>query len=170
LLVAGRAASKRRKGRRRYRWALQLSERDPRVRALFPRARTGFGYACELGENAAERSSGALRKDVPERLTVRQIAREDGLSPAALYDMLRQARIELFGKDLSDSAIYYRLRRDHEYGIPTERPCAEPGCARPLPTGASRRRRYCDFHLASHARVSRYRARQRALAAAERLS
>jgi hypothetical protein len=131
------------------------------VRALSDRARTGFDYARELGKNAEERSLGALRGEVPERITVAQIAREDGLSRSSVYGMLRQARIELFGKDLSDSAIYYRLRRDREQGIPAARPCAEPGCRRPLPGAATARRRYCEFHLASHARVRRYRERQR---------
>ena len=161
MILARQAANKRRKSPRRYRWALQLSERDPRVRALSYRARIGFGYARELGEIAAERSLGAPNGDMPERLTVEEIAREEGLSPVDVYRMLKQTRIELLGKDLSDSAIYYRLRRDREHGMPADRPCAEAGCRRPLPTGASRRRRYCDFHLASHARVRRYRARRK---------
>jgi hypothetical protein len=161
LLMAAPRPRKPRTTRRRYRWALHLSERDPRVLALSDRARAGFDYACELGENADQRSRGALRGEVPERVTVEQIAREEGLSPSSVYSMLRQARIELFGKDLSDSAIYYRLRRDREQGIPAARPCAEPGCRLPLPGGATARRRYCDFHLASHARVRRYRERQR---------
>jgi hypothetical protein len=161
LLVARGAASKRQKALRRYGWSLQLAEQDPRVQALSSWANMGLRFARELAEDAAERSLGALRGDLPERLTAQHIAREHRLSPFEVYDMLRRARIELFGKDLSDSAIYYRLRRDREHGIPTERPCAEPGCPRPLPAGASRRRRYCDFHLAPHARVRRYRARQK---------
>jgi hypothetical protein len=160
-LMVRQAPRKRHETRRRYRWSHHLSPRDPRIHGLSPRARTGFDYARELADNADERSLGALRGDVPERLTVEQIARDDRLSPDDVYDMLKQTRIELFGKDLSDSAIYYRLRRDREHGNPAARPCAEPGCLRPLPAGASRRRRYCDFHGASHARVSRYRARER---------
>ena len=161
LLVPVRAARKHRKAPRRYRWSLQLSDTDPRVRALSPRGKTGLYYARELAENAAKRSSGALHEDVPERLTVEKLAREDDLSPVEINKMLRQTRIELFGKDLSDSAIYYRLRRDRDLGRAPDRPCAEPGCPRPLPGHASRRRRYCDFHLAAHARVSRFRARQK---------
>ena len=103
---------------------------------------------------------GALAGKKAKPLTVAQMAREDRLSRAAVYRRMRLARIELFGTDLSDSACYYRLRRDRERGDPALRPCAEPGCKRPLPSGATTRRRYCAFHAASHARVRRYRERR----------
>ena len=92
---------------------------------------------------------------------MRELAEQEELSPIQVYELIRCARIELFGKDLSDSAIYYRLRRDREQGDPSARPCQEERCRRPLPPGATARRRYCDFHLMPHARIRRYRERRR---------
>ena len=98
---------------------------------------------------------------VPPLLTVQAIAREEGdISPVEILRQIKQARIELFGRDLSDRAIRYRLARDGDHGLPDQRPCAEPGCPRPLPARATKRRRYCAFHAAPHARTSRSRARR----------
>ena len=145
----------------RYGWARLIPESDPRLRGLSFEAREGFEYLCELAENATERREHALHGNAPKRLTVTRIAREDGTSPSRVYRLMELARTELFNKPLSDSAIYHRLRRDREHGDPTARPCAEAGCARPLPRDATLRRRYCTFHAASHARVARHRLHDR---------
>jgi hypothetical protein len=40
------------------------------------------------------------------------------------------------------------------------RRCGVPGCVNMLPANATRRRRYCDEHAASRARVARFRAKR----------
>jgi hypothetical protein len=141
----------------RYGWVLTIPDDDPRGRRLSPDALSGLTYLEDLAENAAERRRLAPSGRAPERLTVATMAREDGCSRSEIYRLMKQARIELFGKELSDSAIYHRLRRDRKHGDPAARPCAHDGCPRPLPTRATARRRYCDFHLAPHARTARHR-------------
>ena len=116
----------------------------------------------ELAEDARERRELALRGKKRAPYTVAQMAREEGVSRATIYRSMRVARMELFGRDLSDSGCYYRVRRDRERGHPDTRPCAEPDCQRPLSRGATARRRFCAFHGASHGRVRRYRERRRA--------
>ena len=154
---------KRRKAPRRYSWALAFPPGHPRERALSAYARRGLAYARHLAEDARERRLDALAGEQLEpRLTIRELAEREYESPFVIADQIKQARIELFGKDLSDSAIRYRLRRDRERGLPAERPCAEAGCPRPLPAKSTARRRYCEFHLASHARVRRHRERRAA--------
>lgn len=144
----------------RYGWALKIPRNDPRRRRLSLDASTGLSYLEDLAENATERRRLAPSGRAPERLTVATMAHEDRCSRSEIYGLMKQARIELFGKELSDSAIYHRLRRDREHGAPAARPCAHPGCPRPLPAHATARRRYCAFHLAPHARTARHRARQ----------
>jgi hypothetical protein len=148
----------------RYGWALKIPSNDPRRRRLSADASTGLSYLEDLAENAAERRRLSPSGRAPGRLTVATLAQEERCSRSEIYRMMKQARVELFGKDLSDSAIYHRLRRDLEHGAPAARPCAHNGCPRPLPTRATARRRYCDFHLAPHARTARHRARQRSSA------
>jgi len=143
----------------RYGWALRIPSDNPRRRRLSFDASTGLDYLVELAENAAERRRLAPSGRAPERLTIATMAHEDRRSRSEIYRLMKQARIELFGKDLSDSAIYHRLRRDREHGAPAARPCADDGCRRPLPARATARRRYCDFHLAPHARTARHRER-----------
>jgi hypothetical protein len=149
-----------RRRRRRYAWALQFATTSDEVRRLSREARAGLAYAQILAENARDRSAEALRGVPPERLTVAALAADDDVSPVVVHTRIKQARIELFGRDLSDSAIYYRLRRRES--LPPRRYCAEVGCARQLPASASARRRYCDEHIAPAARVRRYRQGQRA--------
>ena len=145
-------------GARSYRWALSISSQ--RERALSSEAARGLSYACGLAEAAQERSLTALEGDTSPPYTVADLAREEFVSPSTVYRAIRQARFELFGKDLSDRALRYRVRRDRRIGEPGTRPCAEPGCKRKLPRYATARRRYCDFHGASHARVARLRERR----------
>ncbi len=95
-----------------------------------------------------------------EPVTVEWIAEAGGISVAG-PGAVEQGAIELFGKDLSDSAIAYRMRRDRELGDASARPCAEAGCPRALPAAASTRRRYCNFHLAPHSRIRPFRERRR---------
>jgi RNase P/RNase MRP subunit POP5 len=144
----------------RYGWVLTIPDNDPRRHRLSPEASTGLTYLEDLAENAAERRRLAPSGRAPERLTVATMAREDGCSRSEIYRLMKQARIELFGKELSDSAIYHRLRRDRVHGDPAARPCAHEGCPRRLPTRATARRRYCAFHLAPHARTARHRGRR----------
>lgn len=146
---------------RSYRWSLAISPR--RASLLSPEGHEGLSCAQTLAQAAEERSLAALRgEEIPPRYTVAQLAREEYVSPSAIYRAIKQARVELFGRDLSDRALRYRVRRDRKAGEPGTRPCAEPDCTRKLPLYATARRRYCVFHGDSHARVARLRASRRA--------
>jgi hypothetical protein len=139
---------------RRYGWSLAIPYGDPRLRSLSPTARFGLECARRLALSARERRQEALFDPMlPERLTVAEIAREEETSPSEIHRQIKQARIEIFGKDLSDSAIYTRLRRPVGEG----RTCAEAGCTSGLPLHSSRARRYCLEHSHEAARVRRHR-------------
>src|SRR3954470_14616857 len=97
------------RGPRTYGWVRAIPRTDSLARGLSQQARYGIGYARQLADNAHERSRAALHNELlPEPLTVAQLAREDGVATVTVYTALKRARIELFGKDLSDSAIYDR--------------------------------------------------------------
>ena len=117
-------------------------------------ARSGLDYATELAEDARERPSQRSEGLANAPLTLEELAARDYRSPIELRSKIKQARIELFGRDLSDSAISYRLPKRRERG---ERPCAEPNCRRKIPALANGRRRYCDLHGSGAARVRRHR-------------
>lgn len=147
------------KAPRRYRWSFSCSDDDSRVR-LFAIERRGLAYAQQLADNAWERSRTALEGGLPPYpLTVQDLAREEGVSPVTVHTAIKYARIALFGKDLSDSAIYYRLRRERRLGSLEGRTCQEEGCDRELPEYATARRHYCAIHAAGAARVRRHRQR-----------
>jgi len=141
------------KSRRRYGWSLALKRSDPRVQRLSPTARRGLAYAQALAGAARARREALLAGEqlLPEPLSVAQLAADEETSAVAINRAIKAARVELFGRDLSDSAIYYRLRtrRDAKGSF-----CAEPGCNQQLPTG---RRRYCARHGSGAARVRRHR-------------
>ena len=142
------------KSRRRYGWSLALKRSDPQVPRLSAQARRGFAYAQTLARAADARREAMLagQRLLPEPLSVAQLAADEETSPAAINRAIKAARVELFGRDLSDSAIYYRLRtrQDRE-----PRFCAEPGCSQQVPT--STHRRYCVRHGSGAARVRRHR-------------
>jgi len=144
---------------RSYFWARRFEGSAPELRQLSPQGRLGFEYAGTLALNAAERRHAGLRGGlVPELTTVAQLAQRDETSPIDVYAKIKQARIDLFGKDLCDSAIYRRLRlRGERRGLR----CAEPGCETPLSPQASAARRYCDPHRSGTARARRHRRNHR---------
>jgi hypothetical protein len=145
--------AKPKRGQRRYSWALAIRGADEG--RLSPPAREGLSYARQIARVAKARREFAFDEDAkPEPLTVERIAKEEGVSPVYVFTAIKQARLELFGRDLKDSAIYYRLRKGRERGI---RVCGEPDCSRPIPALANGRRRYCDDHGAGAARVRRHR-------------
>jgi hypothetical protein len=140
------------KPRRRYSWALRFTRADPEIQNLSRQAYDGWEYALAFARNARERSEAGLRGEmVPARLTASQLA-GGGITKFDVQAALKQARVELFGKDLSNSAIAYRLQRGR---IP--RVCAEPGCEQALSRLAHARRRYCDQHRTGAARARRHR-------------
>jgi hypothetical protein len=142
------------KRRKRHSWALAFAPNDPELRALSERARRGVAYAAALAQNAQERSAAALaRQELPERLTAAELG---GLwhSPVEVHAAIKQARIELFGRDLSGSAIDYRLRQRRARG---ERVCAQAGCERQISSLAHGSRRYCGKHGSGSARAARHR-------------
>jgi hypothetical protein len=152
---------KRRRSRapRSYAWALRFPPSDPRVLRLSSRAQDGLDYARRLARNAVERRKGAPVGMLPDPLTVEQIAKEEELSPVQIHTWIKQARIELFGKDLSESGIAHRRRREQVLAKREPRTCYEESCDLLLPRHVTARRRFCDLHVASAARVRRYRAR-----------
>jgi hypothetical protein len=139
---------------RRYFWARHFRPGDPERSALSEEARSGLGYATELAEAARERARSALEGLPSAPLRLEELAERDHRSPIELRSEIKQARIELFGRDLTDSAISYRLKKRRERG---ERRCAEPNCRRKIPALANGRRRYCDLHGSGAARVRRHR-------------
>lgn len=149
------------KSRRRYGWSRGFKRGDPEVLRLPARARLGLQYAQELAEAARERRASALAGErlLPEPLTVARLAATHDTSTIAINIAIKHARIGLFGRDLSDSGIYYRLRTR---GDRVERSCTEPGCDERLPLGS--RRRYCPPHRTGRARVRRHRRNARASA------
>jgi hypothetical protein len=143
-----------RKPPRRYFWARHFRPGDPEVSALSDKARSGLGYATELADAARERALSALDGLATAPLRLEELAARDHRSPIELRSEIKQARIELFGRDLTDSAMSYRLKKRRERG---ERSCAESNCRRKIPALANGRRRYCELHGTGAARVRRYR-------------
>lgn len=142
--------------KRSYSWALAFWAEEE-VRALSEQAREGLEFAQSLAKHARLRSAAALAGDVtPEPLTAADLA-EGWTNPIYVHSAIKQARLELFGKQLSNSAIAYRLRRRRQRG---PRRCAEPECASTIPRGAHGSRRYCSGHAAGRARVARHRRRR----------
>lgn len=138
---------------RTYAWALHFSPTSPDVRRLSRLAANGLHYATCLAENAQKRKAGALGEaPIPDRLTIAKLADDEAVSIVEVNTAIKQARIELFGANLSDRAIFDRLHQDWPFHV-----CIEPGCENPLPARRTRRRRYCDEHLAPAARARRRR-------------
>ncbi len=149
-----------RRRRRSHAFALHFARGDRELGWLSPEGRSGLAYARRLAENARERSAAALSGDLlPERLTVAALAEADWVSPSTIRARIRQARIELFGKDLGERAVCYRLRARRQRT--RARRCAEEGCRNPLPRHAAANRAYCDEHASPAARVRRHRNRRR---------
>jgi hypothetical protein len=153
--------------KRRYGWALALSsyaQAHPKQAGdwdwLEPPAFTDLGwegihYAAELAINALERRQGALDRNIPYRLTQEDLARNSGESASYVSRAIRQARTEVFGRNLTDSAIDYRRRNQRSA---TLRACADPHCRTQLSPGAPTHRRYCKLHGTTRERVRRSRA------------
>jgi hypothetical protein len=143
-----------RKRSKSYAWALH-AHISPRRGRLSDQASAGLEYAELLAEDARTRSQDALRgnyHDTMPPLTLAELAERDGIAVATVERRIRQARHELFGT-LSDSGIYYRLRRKKMEHM--TRICEAPDCSQKLPPRSTARRRYCG----TNCRVSAHRAR-----------
>jgi AraC-like DNA-binding protein len=137
---------------RSYFWAVP----DP-DRRLSEAAADGLEFARQLAEDAQWRVSLLLdREPLPAPLTIGEIAEDAGLSASTVRRRIARARTELWG-DLSDSGIYYRLRRRRTIARRPWRTCQEPACTNLIPRQASAARRYCETHRAPAARVRRHR-------------
>jgi hypothetical protein len=140
--------------KKRYSWALAFNASDEEVRALSKQGRDGLEYAQALARNARERSSAALAREVlPAPLTVAELAGA-WATPIEVNTAIKRARIELFGKDLSSSAMSYRLKQRRER---PRRCCAEAQCTRLISPLAHGKKRYCKEHGSGRARVARHR-------------
>jgi hypothetical protein len=139
---------------RQYGWTLAITE--PEIRRLSPGAEFALRCAQALGRNAQQRRIGSYQ--TPSRLTLNQIAAINQSSAIEINNGLKQARLELFGKNLSDSAAYNRIRQQRQHG---NRTCTHPDCNTPLPTYAHTSRRYCKNHATPTQRVTRHRRSRR---------
>jgi DNA-binding transcriptional ArsR family regulator len=149
---------------RSYAWSLRLSNSDRRYEKLTPKAHRGLEWARELARNARARMIAALEhKPMPAKLTIEDLAERDGVKPATVERAIAQARSEAFGS-LSDSGIIYRLNAERRQRALRLRTCDELRCPNPLPPKATRRRKFCDEHATSAAKVARHRAAKRARA------
>jgi hypothetical protein len=137
---------------RQYGWTLAITE--PEIRRLSPGAEFALRCAQALGRNAQQRRIGSYQ--TPSRLTLNQIAAINQSSAIEINNGLKQARLELFGKNLSDSAAYNRINQHRQLG---NRTCAHNDCTTPLPRYAHASRRYCSWHSRNHARAERHRAK-----------
>jgi hypothetical protein len=145
--------------KRSYAWALAFNRGDEEVRALSGLAQEGLELAQSFARNARLRSAAALAGDlIPQQVTAADLA-EGWTNPVHVHFAIKQARLELFGKPLSDSAIAYRLNQRRAR---KPRTCGEPGCEEPISALAHGSRRFCPWHGSVHARVARYRARRSA--------
>lgn len=146
---------------RGYSWALKFESAFPEERYLSEQGRRGLRYAQDLAGIARDRSQAALHEHarMPDKLTVAKLAAEEGTSAAKIHQLIRQAVIEIFGKDLSQSAIYYRLRQlEKRRG----RTCAAPDCDEPIAAQDPISRLYCLQHRTPRSRTSRHREHKRA--------
>jgi hypothetical protein len=86
--------------------------------------------------------------------TPHRLRHHAGVGRNLCFTAIKRGRVELFGRDLKDAAIYYRLRKGRERGV---RVCTEPHCGCPIPALANGRRRYCEAHGSGAARVRLHR-------------
>jgi len=104
---------------------------------------------------------------MPDKLTVAILAAEEGTSPARIHRLIRHAVIEIFGKDLSQSAIYYRLS---QLQARRDRTCTEPDCDEPIAPQEPISRLYCHHHSQGRKRTARCREQKRAAANPQKAS
>jgi hypothetical protein len=155
------------RSRPRYGWVLKLlNENDPVSRLFAPElaglsaeAQEGLELLSRLAESAAEYSLEAMHGEPLEPLTIARIAWDEGPSATTIRRRIAQLQVELFGRELSRSAIYYRFKRRERLG--EQLCCAETGCSESLPNDAHANRRLCDEHREPATRVARHR-RQKA--------
>jgi hypothetical protein len=139
-----------------YAWSGHTDVADKPELELSEPAQEGLGYALELAYQARERVRELLHGlPLSPPPTLEELAVRDGRTTAEIRGLIGRARRELFGA-ISDSAIYKRRQRLTRR--PRSRPCQQPRCSRPLPSGARSNRRYCDLHSSGPERVRRYRA------------
>jgi hypothetical protein len=146
----------------RYTWALHFGHGCPEARHISERAHIGLDYAHTLAQNHHTRSAHALRDrhHMPERLTIEKLAEHEGFTPTDINNYIDQAKRELFGKTLSQSAIYYRLKTRNKR---RNRTCNHPNCTTPLQPSSTLTTLYCQEHGKPKYRTQRHRqaARQR---------
>ena len=136
-----------------YFWAFHVN----RGIRLSDAASDGLDYALQLAEDAKLRAEHVLEhRPLFPPLTIQEVAEISGVSPVTVRRRIALARKELFG-DLTDSGIYYRLRRKQQLQQRKPRTCQQQSCDNPIPQDASAARRYCDEHRTPAARVKRYR-------------
>jgi hypothetical protein len=148
-----------------YGWALKLLDKNDPVSHLFAdelaalsaEAQEGLELLERLASGAAEYAIEVMYGEPVERMTIARLAWEEGPSETTIRRRIVQLQVELFGRQLSRSGIYYRFERRMRLG--DQRRCAEPGCSRTLRSDSHANRRHCDEHRAPAARIARHRRR-----------
>jgi len=161
--MAKRPLKKPLRRRPSYGWALKLLDEDDPVSQLFAaelavlsaEAREGLELLERLAKGAAEYAIEVMFGEPVEPITIARLAWEEGPSETTIRRRIVQLQVELFGRQLSRSGIYYRFKRRMQLG--DQRRCAEPGCLRMLPHDAHANRRHCAEHRGVAARVARHR-------------
>jgi len=154
-------------GDKSYGWSLAIGLGDPAYKRLSTHGRDGLEWAQQLARHALVRRRAPLGNDtVPVRLTLAKIARDEGgwITAREMAGRIEQAKLELFGRRLSERAIYYRTKNRREHGTPlsnADRVCEQPRCTNPLPPSSSPHKKYCAAHDTVAARVQRHRHKQR---------
>ena len=146
-----------------YGWSLSIGLGDPAYKRLSKHGRDGLEWAQQLARNTQARREAPLERDtIPIRLTLAKIARDQGgwITTKEMAGRIEQAKLELFGRRLSERAIYYRMKNRRIHGTPlnnADRVCSEPGCTNALPAGSSPHKTYCATHDTPAARARRHR-------------
>ena len=154
--------------RKSFPWAARIKEwerENGRSHPLVPRlsaaGREGLRYAEELAGAARARSYAAIGLEHPryDDATIEEVGHGafEVVSATTVRNRIAQARFELFGLR-SDRAIRRFLARVEQAAA---RQCAASECDRALPAGATRRRRYCEWHSQPWAKAERHRVKRR---------
>ena len=138
---------------RSYAWARHTEDSTTDLSKLSWQAASGLEYAADLAFNGLERSQDIRPNRRPAKLTIADLAEQDGVPAETIEHRIKLARRRLFG-NLSDDAIRKRVQRQADR---TMRHCAQAGCPNLISPAEAGQRRYCKHHSSGKARTRRHR-------------